>query len=52
MAACSNGHIDIVKRLLAIPFLNVHVADVSCVSGKRLCALFSHRRVHCESEVW
>ncbi len=46
MAACSNGHTDIVELLLAVPSLNVNVT-VIVVSGrnKRLHAVISHRHV-------
>ncbi len=33
--ACSNGHTDIVKLLLAVPGVDVNAAKVSCVSGKQ-----------------
>jgi hypothetical protein len=52
MAACKWGHTDIVALLLAVPGVDVDVADVSCVSGTRLHAVISHRHVRCESEVW
>ncbi len=45
MAACSNGHTDIVTRLLAVPGVDVNAAQVSCVSGKRLHDGISHRHV-------
>ena len=45
MAACEEGHTDIVTRLLAVPGVDVNASDVSCVSGKRLHAVISHRRV-------
>ncbi len=38
MVACRNGHRDIVKLLLAVPGVDVHVAEVSCVSRRRLHA--------------
>ncbi len=52
IAACSNGHTDIVTRLLAVPGVNVNAAKVSCVSGKRLHAVISHCCICCELEVW
>jgi hypothetical protein len=45
MAACEKGATDVVDLLLAVPGLDVNVADVSCVSGKRLHAVISHRHV-------
>jgi hypothetical protein len=51
MEACSKGHADIVKLLLAIQFLNANVGDVSCVSGKRLHAVISHLHARYEPEV-
>jgi hypothetical protein len=33
MVACKWGHTDIVELLLAVPGVDVDVADVSCVSG-------------------
>ncbi len=45
MVACSNGHTDIVELLLAVPGVDVNVAMVSCVSGRRLHAVISHRHV-------
>jgi ankyrin repeat protein len=45
MAACSSGHMDIVELLLAVPGVDVHAAQVSCVSGKRLHDGISHRHV-------
>ncbi len=51
MAACSNGHMDIVKLLLVVPGLDVNATEVSCVSGKRLHAVISHRHVRWEPEV-
>jgi hypothetical protein len=52
MVACEEGDTDIVTLLLAVPGVDVDVADVSCVSGKRLHAVISHHHVRCESEVW
>ncbi len=43
MVACSKGHTDVVKLLLAVPSVNVNAAKVSSVSGKRLRAVISHR---------
>jgi hypothetical protein len=43
MAACSNGHTDVVKLLLAVPGVDFSFSDVSWVSGKRLRAVISHR---------
>jgi len=51
MAACSKGATDIVALLLAVPGVDVNAAKVSCVSGKRLHAVISHRHVRCEAEV-
>jgi hypothetical protein len=45
MAACSNGHTDIVKLLLAVPGVDVNAVNVSCVSGERLHAVIGHRHV-------
>jgi hypothetical protein len=45
MVACGEGHTDIVELLLAVPGVDVNFSDVSCVSGKRLHAVISHRRV-------
>jgi hypothetical protein len=45
MVACSKGATDIVALLLAVPGVDVNVANVSCVSGKRLHAVMSHRHV-------
>ncbi len=45
MAACSNGHTDIVELLLAVPGLDVNAANVSCVSRRRLHVVISHRHV-------
>jgi hypothetical protein len=45
MVACSNGHTDIVKLLLAVPGVDVNAAKVSCVSGKRLHDGISHLHV-------
>ena len=33
MVACERGHTDIVTLLVAVPGVNVNVANVSCVSG-------------------
>jgi hypothetical protein len=52
MVACKKGDMDIMTLLLAVPGVNVNVADVSCVSGKRLHAVISHCYVRCESKVW
>ena len=43
--ACSNGHTDIVKLLLAVPGVDVNAAKVGCVSGKRLRAVICHRHI-------
>jgi hypothetical protein len=51
IAACSNGHTDIVKLLLAVPGVDVNAAKVSCVSGTCLHAVISHRPVRWEPEV-
>ncbi len=45
MVACSKGATDVVEMLLAVPGVDVNVADVSCVSGSRLHAVISHRHV-------
>jgi hypothetical protein len=45
MLACSNRATDIVKLLLAVPGVDVNAAKVSCVSGKRMHAVISHRHV-------
>jgi hypothetical protein len=45
MEACERGATDIVKLLLAVPGVDVNVADVSCVSGTRLHAVISHHHV-------
>jgi hypothetical protein len=45
MAACSNGHMDIVEQLLAVPGVDVNFSYVSSVSGERLHAVISHRHV-------
>jgi ankyrin repeat protein len=45
MVVCKRGHTDIMTLLLAVPGLDVNVADVSCVSGKRPHAMISHRHV-------
>jgi hypothetical protein len=45
MEACSKGATDIVELLLAVPGVDVNVANVSCVSGKRLHVVMSHRHV-------
>jgi ankyrin repeat protein len=45
MAACSNGHTNIVKLLLEVPSVDVNAAKVGCVSGKRLHAVIGQRRV-------
>ena len=42
MEACERGVTDIVKLLLAVPGVDVNVADVSCVSGRLLYAVISH----------
>jgi len=47
MVACEEGHTDIAKMLLAVPGVDFNVADVSCVSGKRLHVVISHRFVRC-----
>jgi len=52
MVACSKGNKSIVELLLAVPGVDFNVADVSCVSGKRLHAVISHRYVRSEPEVW
>ncbi len=52
MVAYGNGHTDIAKLLLAVPGVDVNVADVSCVSGKRLHVMISHCDVQCEFHVW
>jgi hypothetical protein len=52
MVACEWGHTDILMLLLAVPGVDVDVADVSCVSGTRLHAVISHRHVRFGSEVW
>jgi hypothetical protein len=51
MVACEEGDMDIVTLLLARPGVDVNVADVSCVSGKRVHAVISHRHVRWEPEV-
>ncbi len=51
MAACKKGHTDILELLLAVPGVDVNVADVSCVSGRRLHVVISYCYVRCESEV-
>jgi hypothetical protein len=51
MVACKKGHTDIAKLLLAVPGVEVDLADVSCVSGRRLHAVISHCDVHCELDV-
>jgi hypothetical protein len=43
VAACSNGHTDILTLLLAVPGVDINAAKVSCASGKRLRAVISHR---------
>jgi hypothetical protein len=43
MAACAWGATDIVALLLAVPGLDVNAANVSCVSGRRLHVVISHR---------
>jgi hypothetical protein len=43
--ACRNGDTDIVKLLLAVPGVDANVAEVSCVLGKRMHAVISHRDV-------
>jgi hypothetical protein len=48
MVACSKGATDIVALLLAVPGVDVNAAKVSCVSGKRLHAVISHRYTRCE----
>jgi hypothetical protein len=45
MVACEEGATDIVALLLAVPGVDVDVADVSCVSGTRLHAVISRRHV-------
>jgi hypothetical protein len=45
MVACEEGATDIVELLLAVPGVDVNAARVSCVSGKRLHAVISHRHV-------
>ena len=52
MVACESGHTGIVELLLAVPGLNVNIADVSCVSGTRLHAVISHCYARCKPEVW
>jgi hypothetical protein len=51
MVACSKRATDIVALLLAVPGVDVNVANVSCVSGKRLHAVISYRHLGCEPEV-
>jgi ankyrin repeat protein len=43
--ACERGDTDIVTLLLAVPGVDVNAAKVSCVSGRRLHAVISHRHV-------
>ncbi len=45
MVACEQGDTDIVALLLAVPGVEVNAANVSCVSGKRMHAVMSHRHV-------
>jgi hypothetical protein len=45
MVACERGHADIVTLLVAVPGVDVNAAKVSCVSGKRLHAVISHRHL-------
>jgi hypothetical protein len=47
MVACSKGTTGIVELLLAVPGVDVNAAKVSCVSGKRLHVVISHRFVRC-----
>jgi hypothetical protein len=51
MVACSNRATDIVALLLAVPGVDVIVADVSCVSEKRLHAVISYCYTRSEAEV-
>jgi hypothetical protein len=52
MEACKRGVKDIVALLLAVPGVDVHAAQVSCVSGKR-CTMGSVTGTfaRCEREV-
>jgi hypothetical protein len=52
MVACESGHTGIVELLLAVPGLDINAAMVSCVSGKHVHAVISHRYARCKLDVW